>query len=504
MSDDAIYRPAQIIKDAAKHGELVVFVGAGASMLCGSQDWRGFASAVVAQLEKAGALTFLEAEQLKGMGDSRRTLSIAMSVARDRGVNIQFDPILHPERPGKLGLELYDLLASLRPIFVTTNYDKWLDEAGPEEATTEKPPEGEAKPAARPARRPKYYLPEHLTPDCLTERGAVIHLHGSYVDPSSMVVSLRDYIAHYANERVQTFLAEMFKNHTVLFVGYGLQELEVLEHIIRANEGLSKANPEPRHFLLYAHRSTEAIQTEFTARYFRDQCGVQVVSYCIDQKGYPELLNLFEAWARDLDVRDPSTLDLQNLLDRSVADPTSTKRESALRLVDRHPGLAAYFLNALSDAVWFRDLDQRSFFDPRHSPALKEIQTGQGKGYQAEGWPALRYLERIAESLGDAEASRVLEIVRAISSDALQRGLNNWRTSWSLATILSKIPTKFLTLDDIEMVRSWLLSPFDTGTAGEELGKRLLPRLLSNGADDSAKALKLVDVLTTPRPQEKT
>ncbi len=42
MPEASIYLPDQILKDAAKHGELVVFVGAGASMLCGSPDWRDF------------------------------------------------------------------------------------------------------------------------------------------------------------------------------------------------------------------------------------------------------------------------------------------------------------------------------------------------------------------------------------------------------------------------------------------------------------------------------
>ena len=56
MPDEPIYTPDQILKDAAKHGELVVFVGAGVSMLCGSPDWRGFASQVVGALEKGGVL----------------------------------------------------------------------------------------------------------------------------------------------------------------------------------------------------------------------------------------------------------------------------------------------------------------------------------------------------------------------------------------------------------------------------------------------------------------
>jgi len=103
-----VYRPDQIIRDAAKHGELVVFVGAGASMLCGSPDWRDFANQVVGALEKARNLSFLEAEQLRGLGDSRRTLSIALALAKEQGLEIDFDNILHPARPKPIGTELYE------------------------------------------------------------------------------------------------------------------------------------------------------------------------------------------------------------------------------------------------------------------------------------------------------------------------------------------------------------------------------------------------------------
>ena len=119
MQEGPTYVPNQILKDAAKHGELVVFVGAGASMLCGSPDWRGFASQVVGALEKGEVLSFLEAEQLRGLGDSRRTLSIAMALANEKGVAIDFDRILHPTMPAAIGSELYELLSSLRPVFVT-------------------------------------------------------------------------------------------------------------------------------------------------------------------------------------------------------------------------------------------------------------------------------------------------------------------------------------------------------------------------------------------------
>lgn len=495
------YAPDQLIKDAAKHGELVVFVGAGASMLCGSPDWRGFASQVVGALERGNVLDFLEAEQLRGLGDPRRTLSIAMALAKEKGISIDFDGILHPGKPAVVGEELYRLLSELKPVFVTTNYDKWLDDAGPEDLSTEVKEDGEAEPAKRPAKRPKYYLREHLSPALLAQRGAVIHLHGSYMDPSSMVVSLKDYIEHYADSRVQEFLAAMFKNHTVLFVGYGLAELEILDHIIRSNESIRTGATEPRHFLLFAVRSTESVQTRFIEHFFRDQCGVQVIPYCIDTKGHRELVEVFKGWGPELDIRGPATLDLQAHLDRYVASPTEVNRRAALSLIEIRPELASYLLNSLKDPVWFGDLDGAGFFNPEDNPEVRLVEDERGTVYQADGWPALRYLEQIAASVTDVQAARIVNIVRAISADADRRSIDNWRTWWSLATAFSQLPLDVLTDDDIEMTRRWLVGRFDADMVGRELGMKLLPRLLdSPESGDWHKATLLADVLSMVRP----
>lgn len=500
MSDLSAYVPDQLIKDAAKHGELVVFVGAGASMLCGSPDWRGFANQVVGALEMSSVLSFLEAEQLRGLGDFRRTLSIAMALAKEKGIAIDFDKILHPSNAAAIGAELYDLLSGLRPVFVTTNYDKWLDDTGPEELSVEVRGGGESEPAKGPIRRPKYYLREHLSSALLAERGAVIHLHGSYTDPSSMVVSLKDYIEHYADQRVQAFLSAMFKNYTVLFVGYGLAELEVLDHIIRSNESLQTDVVEPRHFLLYAYRSTELVQTGFVERFFRDQCGVRVIPYCIDTKGYQEVVEVFKGWEAELDVRDPTTLDLQMHLDRCIAAPSAVNREAALRLVRNRPGLVAYLVSALKDGVWFGDLDDAGYFNEEYSPKVKVIEGDRGVTYQAEGWPALRYLEEIAASAQGSQAIRIAAIVRAVSSDAQQRELDNWRTQWSLATILSQLPLEVITDQDIDMGRSWLAGRFESDMVGRELGEKLLPRLLeSSESANWRRALLLIDALSMIR-----
>lgn len=507
MTGSPVYRPHQLIKDAAKHGELVVFVGAGASKLCGSPDWSSFANQVVDTLERAkNGLSFLEAEQLKGINDPRRTLSIAMGLAKEKDISIDIDAILHPGTAKSAGLELYELLASLRPVFVTTNYDKWLDRERSELTTTGAQDAEASEPVKGPGLRTKYYLREHLTSDRLAERGAVIHLHGSYTDPRSMIVSLKDYIEHYADERVQTFLSEMFRNYTVLFVGYGLAELEILDHIIRANNAVAdKDEREPRHFILYAHRSSEDAQTSFIERFFKEQCGVQVIPYCIDTKGYGELIDVFRAWSQELDVRDPTLLDLQGHLDRCVAEgQLPSKRESAIRSVINRPELTAYFMNSLKDPVWFDDLLGAGFFEPEQSPGLRTSTDENGNTYyQADGWPALRYLEHIAPLTTGERAERIVKILRLITSDAEQKGLDNWRTWWSLAIILSHLPLDVISDGDIELTRTWISSRFEANMVGHELGERLLPRLLDSADPKSwAKALSLVDILSSLRPME--
>lgn len=131
---------------------------------------------------------------------------------------------------------------------------------------------------------------------------------------------------------------------------------------------------------------------------------------------------------------------------------------------------------------------------------MKVVESERGVVYQAEGWPALRYLEQIAASAQGDQATRIAGIVRAISSDAQQRGLDNWRTWSSLATVLSQLPLDVLTDQDVDMIRSWLAGRFESNMVGQELGEKLLPRLLDSSEPANwQRAMLLVDVLSMVR-----
>ena len=498
---ESTYVVPDAIRNAAKHGELVVFVGAGVSALCGSPDWQGFANAVVDQVGRPAGLSFLEIEQLRNIGDPRRRLSIAMDLANKAGIDVKYEAILHPTSGREAGLEAYRLLSALNPVFVTTNYDKWFD-------TTPSPPladpDAEVGPDAVAGAEKRVIVVgrDKLTTDMLFKRGAVFHLHGRYTEPTSMVVSLRDYISHYGDVRIIAFLRELFSKWTVLFVGYGLAELEVIEYVIKAASpegGLPES--EIRHHILYGYRSSEAAQTTFIERFFENECNVGVIKYKIDDAGWEELINVLQAWQPQVDTRDASLIEMQQYLTQRIANGSaSTDRQAAIRLIARRPELQPYFFNNVADLAWFDDLFEGHFFSPSNNSHPTATHSADRTTYSPSRWPAIGYLERIAGDAAGPRAVRLLQLIRDITEDSVARGVDNWITNWALAKAFSRMATDIIERRDVDLVRVWLRSMFNVDMIGHTLGMQLLPRLLQDGEGESAHvALDLVEALTGVR-----
>ncbi|GJI93625.1 hypothetical protein RugamoR57_03430 [Duganella caerulea] len=492
--------PPQIL-NAAENNDLVIFVGAGASKLCGSPDWRGFADGVVGELRNSGILNFLAGEQLKSIPDARRTLSVAMNLAKTNRVEINYETILHPDEPKERGARLYEILKELNSIVVTTNYDKWPHKAGRSQITM-----GGLDDATLPDGLPrdyldaKYYRSEHFLPYLLTEKGAVIHLHGSYKDEDSMIISMRHYMRHYADDRVIKFLNHLFTHCTVLFLGYGVAELEILEHIIRSNDPAGKnSGAEPRHFLLNPIQSHRVKENEFTESYFRDECGIRVINYEIDEKGYDQVVDVLETWAPSLKAKTPSLLDYQHQLQLFINDvPEAINRTSAIRLVLGQPGLTPFFLNSIKDPVWLDELDTNGFFAPTTMPPLVITDEPDGSRlYDAPRWPPLRYLENIAPLVDADEAERIMAILRGLTAYGSEVQFDNWRVWASCATIMSLLPLHVIQLTDMSMIELWLNTRFNADLIGHNVCTGMLPRLLESPTPgDADKALALIKKIT--------
>ena len=125
-----------------------------------------------------------------------------------------------------------------------------------------------------------------------------------------------DYVQHYANDRrahdsnqendILTFLEHLFAYKTVLFVGYGLEELEILEYIIL--KARTATGMEIRHFLLQGFFSHQRELMVNLSSYY-GECGIYLIPFLLDQHGWDQLVHVLKVFSES--VRASSTSVLQ-------------------------------------------------------------------------------------------------------------------------------------------------------------------------------------------------
>ena len=89
------------------------------------------------------------------------------------------------------------------------------------------------------------------------------------------------------------FLQRVFESHTVLFVGYGMSEFELLDFFItKADSG---DGIELKHFILLPFYTGEETDLNFE-RHYHNKMGISVVPYQKDQNGYNQLYDVIKEW----------------------------------------------------------------------------------------------------------------------------------------------------------------------------------------------------------------
>jgi len=272
--------PAEV-ENAAQSGELVVFVGAGISRLINCPSWDGFADAVLQQLVP-GAIDYHDLAQIKTIADPKKRLSIAKIVAQKKNIKIDygltFRVSLEPEN-------VYRYLNSFNSSFVTTNYEKYL---APESRQTD------------PEEDWRFYKREQLLRVNLDRNGNVIHIHGCVDDPNSMIITTRDYLDHYSTTEVQEFLRYLFEKKTILFLGYGLEEIEVLEHILRRGGAGATREGRVRRYMLQGFFNAEIGLYNLLGEYYLESFATELIGFPKDYKDYGHQVEILASWSKKL------------------------------------------------------------------------------------------------------------------------------------------------------------------------------------------------------------
>ena len=280
--------PEEIVQ-AALDGNLVLFVGAGTSRLLGLPSWGGMAHRQLEYLRERGALNYSELDQLSEL-DAKKQLSIAREIAEENELELDLTDGLTGHSEGK---SIYKSINDIGCVCVTTNYDELL---APRFTDAEDGSE-------TPATVTRLFRNGDLLVTHLDTPGTVIHLHGAVGDPATMVVTTREYLEHYDDRFVQDFLGDLFARKTVLFIGYGLEEAEILEHILR--RGRVRDSQERKRFVLQGYYLSQQPLYENLHRYYRKSFGVHVIGFVRDHQDYQQQEAIFDDWGRRIIVKRP-------------------------------------------------------------------------------------------------------------------------------------------------------------------------------------------------------
>lgn len=316
------------ILDAASNGKLVVFIGAGVSRLLGCPSWQELAQKYLKYLYDKKNISYAEYEYL-GKLDPRKLLSICKNFCRKKNINEpnMEDFLKHDVKKYEKFKDLYELLYSWNVVFVTTNFDTYLDQVvnkpkpQPPIIGNELNSNDSIGSTANTKNTDKIISdPDKILISHLYEPGMVIHLHGS-LESKNKVVTISDYLHHYKKDNIQEFLSTLFKDFTVLFIGYGLEEYEILEFLINKSDHSKHENKEKeiKHYMLYPLFSWEKNMLEFLQSYYED-LNIKLIPYEKDFNGYEILYEIIKDWTSQIKgiAQPPRSIEIIKLIDEVV------------------------------------------------------------------------------------------------------------------------------------------------------------------------------------------
>ena len=93
---------------------------------------------------------------------------------------------------------------------------------------------------------------------------------------------------------VLTFLEDLFSRRVVLFVGYGLEEMEILEYVLlkkSANGQLPRAR---RACLLQGFFEYEQELVADLSDYYYEECGVKLIPFSREERDHAQIIDVIE------------------------------------------------------------------------------------------------------------------------------------------------------------------------------------------------------------------
>ncbi len=292
------YELPKDIKTAINDNKLAVFIGAGLSRLYGCYSWKDLAYNLISICENRNIITGYEKELLLQDNDFKKIITIAHSILTEHNLEKEFYhqmryALNHFKASKAIKPKIYTDLLNLGGVFITTNADIWID---------------------------KHFIQSNIqskdfSSETIIHKSYLYKIHGCISEKKSLIFEVDKYLELYNCESEFTgFLKKIFNNYTVLFVGYGLAEFEILDYIFKSKMTSRK------HYFLKDYYMCESNIKKYEQHYY-EKMNIQIIPYYKDNKGFDELYDVFEYWKKDIDASTIKFLNENKLIDDALKDP---------------------------------------------------------------------------------------------------------------------------------------------------------------------------------------
>ncbi|PAF49312.1 hypothetical protein BKH43_06945 [Helicobacter sp. 13S00401-1] len=461
-----------VLKEAANNRKLAVFVGAGISRFIGCSGWRELADNLLKRCCKEGLINYFEQHMLAKDSDIKKIITICNALLskkkcifmdeikrslNDDVVNQYISKTLDSNKLGEYerDRQVYKDIFSLGAVFVTTNVDRHID------TMFEKSNIFYKQEDFRPILSDKNFM----------NQNRLYKIHGSIVDEDSLVLDVIQYKERYADDGVIQFLQSLFQNYHVLFLGYGLGEFELLNHIVKTDSDNEK------HFYLNGYFTSEKRLCGIEQEYF-SKLGITLIPYSKDNIGYVQQKAILEKWANDIKLETYTIDNIFTDIDDALEKQEASKIDSVIQRMQNDVEYKTYFFKKAPSYknldLWLKPLFDKGFFDAANNS--KPIEDANYKGsFIYPYWDMLDFLDALSlqniSNPKDEVTDMLLYIIDSIiDKDNVSRVSNN-RTDEMIIKILFNLPHTKITLAHMDFIHRVLK---DCISLRRELGRIVL------------------------------
>ncbi|GAB4206680.1 MAG: hypothetical protein Fur0023_16770 [Bacteroidia bacterium] len=272
--------------------ELALFIGAGVSRVAGCLSWHELGKRLIEECYKyidegKRLINYQEKENLINKLNSRDLISYANLIFfKNSGKEDNFYLKLKELLSQPNDDSIYETIDKLDVPYITTNADTIFDKFLKKENIV--------------IENFGSIFDENLTnyPKGLQKKH-LYKIHGSICKTETLVFTTSQYLERYNEENFQNFLKKVFQEYNVLFIGYGLNEFELLEYMFKKinedeNNETSNAKQIKEHYFIKGYFKYEKNLLELDRTHFYDNFKIKILPYPLDEDGYDGIKKILE------------------------------------------------------------------------------------------------------------------------------------------------------------------------------------------------------------------